>query len=111
MKDELLKNLTPPKAKKQEFFQEKFGDKILDPYHWMRNRDSAEVLNYLKQENQYAESQLKPLESLKAKLFEEMKSRLPEKHDQEPVSIGEYFYYRTWEKQKQYPFHKRKKKV
>ena len=102
--------LISPKAKKQDFFHEKFGNKTRDPYYWLRNRDSKEVLDYLKEENQYAEACLKPLETVKRKLFEEMKSRLPEKQNQEPVSIGEYFYYKTWEKEKAYPIHKRKKK-
>ena len=102
--------LSPPKAKKKNFFHKKFGDKILDPYYWLRTRDSKEVLDYLKAENQYAQSRLKALKALKNKLFQEMKSRLPEKQDQEPVSIGEYFYYLTWEKEKDYPLHKRKKK-
>lgn len=109
-KKDLQNLIHPPKAKKENFFHEKFGDKILDPYYWLRNRDSKEVLDYLEKENQYAKSRLDPLEVLKKKLFAEMKSRLPEKQDQEPVSIGEYFYYKTWEKEKAYPIHKRKKK-
>ena len=101
----------PPKAKKQNFFHEKFKIKTLDSYHWLRNKDAPEVLNYLEEENKYAKSKLKPLENLKTKLFEEMKNRLPEKENQEPVPIGDYFYYRTREKHKPYPIHKRKKKT
>lgn len=105
-----IKPAVPPKAKKQDFFHEKFGNKTWDPYYWLRNRDAPEVLSYLKEENTYAETKLKPLESLKAKLFEEMKERLPEKENQEPVPYGDYFYYITREKEKPYPIHKRKKK-
>ena len=108
--DNLMKTL-PPKAQKQNFFHKKFGDKILDPYYWLRNRDTAEVLDYLEKENQYVKDKLKPLEGFKTTLFKEMKSRLPEKQDQEPVSIGDYFYYSTLKKQKQYPIHKRKNKL
>ena len=110
MKDSLLKNLKPPKAKKRDFLHEKFGIKRPDPYYWLRDRDTSEVFDYLKKENQYAEQKLKPLEKLKNKLFEEMKSRLPDKENQEPVPFGDYFYYRVWEKEKQYPLYKRKKK-
>lgn len=105
-----MKTSIPPKAKKKKFFHKKFRDNILDSYYWLKNRDSTEVLKYLKEENKYAEKQLKPLETLRSKLFREMKSRLAEKEDQEPVPIGDYFYYETWEKQKAYPIHKRKKK-
>lgn len=105
-----LKKLIAPKAPKKDFFHEKFGDKREDSYHWLKNRDNPEVLNYLKEENQYAERQLQPTVSLQKKLFEEMKSRLPEKESQEPVSYGDYFYYCSREKQKQYSIHKRRSK-
>ena len=109
MKDK-FNNLFPPKARKQNHFHEKFGNKIFDSYHWLKNKDTPEVLNYLEEENRYAGEKLKPLESLKTQILKEMKNRLPEKQDQEPVSMGDYWYYRTWEKKKQYPIHKRKKK-
>ena len=105
-----VKNSSPPKAKKKNFFHEKFGNRILDPYYWLKNKDTLEVLKYLEEENKYTNKKLKPLDSLKKTLFKEMKSRLPEKYDQEPVSIGDYFYYSTWKKKKQYPIHKRKRK-
>ena len=104
------KKIVPPQAKKQDFFHKKFNDQILDPYHWLRNRDTPEVLDYLKRENQYANKKLESLEFLKKDLFKKMKSYLPERQNQEPVPVGDYFYYKTWEKQKQYPVHKRKKK-
>lgn len=110
MKDFLSKQKIPPKAGKRDFFHEKFGDKALDSYYWLRNRDHSEVLKYLEEENQYAQDRLKPLEGLKEELFQEMKSYLPEKQDQEPVPKGGYFYYHTWEREKAYPVHKRRKK-
>ena len=105
-----FKKLVPPKAQKRDFFHKKFGDKILDPYHWLKNRDAPEVLNYLEEENKYAKEKLRHLESLKARLYGEMRDRLPKKENQEPVPIGDYMYYRVWEKQRQYPIHKRKRK-
>ena len=99
-----------PIAKKKDFSYEKFGNTIHDPYHWLSDRDSKEALDYLQAENRYAALGLKPLEGLKKSLFEEMKGRLPEKRDQEPVSMGEYFYYTAWEKEKPYPILKRRKK-
>ena len=104
-------NFTPPQAPKQEFVHRKFKDSRSDPYYWLKEKGKSKVLRYLKSENKYAEKNLQPLKSLKTAMFKEMKSRLPKKEDQEPVSIGEYFYYRTQEKQKPYPIHKRKKKT
>ena len=109
MENKIVKT-TLPKARKQKFFHKKFGDTRSDPYYWLRNRDTPEVLNYLREESRYAKIQLQPLQVLKNQLFKEMKSRFPAKQDQEPVPVGDYFYYRTWEKEKPYPIHKRKKK-
>ena len=103
--------ITPPKAKKEKYIHKKFEDEIPDYYHWLKKRDDPEVLDYITQENKYAEQILKPLENLKKKLFEEMKERLPETQEQEPVSKGDYFYYYIQKKEKEYPIYKRKKKA
>ncbi len=102
--------IAPPKALKRAFFHKKFGDKRADPYYWLKNRGAPEVLRYLKEENKYGQSKLKPLKKLKTELFEEMKSRLTEKENQEPTAMGAYFYYKTWKKRNPYPIHKRRKK-
>ena len=102
--------LSPPQIKKEAFIHKKFDDKIKDPYHWLKKRDDPEVLNHIHKENEYSKQQLKPLTSLKKEMFEDIKSRLPKTEDQEPVSIGNYWYYKTWEKDKAYPIHKRKHK-
>lgn len=101
---------TPPKAKKEKHIHKKFGEELIDYYHWLKKRDEPEVLDYLKQENSYAEQKLKALENLRKELFEEMKERLPETQDPEPVPKGEYLYYFTQKKEKQYLIHKRKRK-
>ncbi len=111
MNQDLKKQLLPPKAKKKNHFHTKFNDSIPDPYHWLSRRDSLEVLSYLKEENQYAEKKLEPLQALRKELFLEMKSRFPERENQEPVPKGDYLYYRAWEQQKPYPVHKRRKKL
>ncbi len=101
------KKYQPPKASKINYVHEKFGDKRVDPYYWLRKKDAPEVLNYLEEENKYTHYTLKPLESLKDKLFKEIKSRIPGNYNTEPVSYGEYQYYTSWVKGKNYPFHKR----
>ena len=103
-------NIAPPKAKKEKHIHKKFGDEILDYYHWLKKRDAPEVLDYIKQENEYAEHALKPLQSLREELFQEMKGRLPDTQEQEPYSKGNYLYYFIQKKEQQYPVYKRKKK-
>ena len=43
-------NLTPPVPKKVEHRREHHGDVFIDPYEWLRDKESEEVLNYLKAE-------------------------------------------------------------
>ena len=102
--------LKAPKLKKKAYIHKKFKDKIVDPYHWLSKREDPEVLNYIQKENQYSKKQLKPLAKIQQKIFQDIKSKLPKKEDQEPVSIGDYWYYNSWEKNKAYPIHKRKNK-
>ena len=102
-----MKTITPPKAKKISYTHKKFGDKRPDPYFWLRKKDSSEVLKYLNQENKYAEKVLKPIDKLKSKVFNEMKSRIPQNDDSVPYKYGPYKYYSSWKKGKDYAIFKR----
>ena len=98
----------PPTAPKKRFFHEKFRDRRSDPYHWMRKKDSPEVLNHLKLENKYAGRYLKSLQPLKETLFREMKSRIPGTYDTAPARRGDCFYYQSYSKRLEHPVYKRK---
>ena len=106
----MIKSPLIPQAKKQKHLHKKFNDTITDYYHWLKKKDTPEVLNYISQENQYSKEKLKILEPLQKELFEDMKSRLPKTEYQEPVPIGDWFYYKIWEKDKPYPVYVRRKK-
>ena len=93
---------------KQDFVHTQFGDKRPDPYYWMREKDSSKVLDYLKSENEYAKEYLEETSSLREKLFTEMKARVPLNYDSAPMKWGDYEYYHSWLKGKEYPFYKRK---
>lgn len=95
-------------AKKIEKVLEIHGDKRVDPYFWMNERDSKEVLSYLHEENRLAEKVLKPTQPLQDKLFIEMKSRLKEEDSSVPVLIDHHYYYTRFEQGKEYPIHCRK---
>ena len=49
-----------------------------DPYAWLQNRDSDDVLDYLKAENAWQEAQLADQTSAREQLFEEIKARILE---------------------------------
>ena len=64
-----------------------------DPYAWLQNRDSDEVLDYLKAENSYQEQQLADQHELRESLFQEIKGRILETDLSLPSPWGPYLYY------------------
>ncbi len=64
-----------------------------DPYAWLQNRDSDEVLDYLKAENSYQEQQLANQAQLRETLFQEIKGRILETDLSLPSPWGPYLYY------------------
>jgi oligopeptidase B len=64
-----------------------------DPYAWLQNRDTDEVLDYLKAENDYQESQLADQQALRETLFQEIKGRILETDLSLPSPWGPFLYY------------------
>ena len=64
-----------------------------DPYRWLENRDSDEVLAHLKAENAYLEAQLSEQAELREQLFEEIRGRIRETDLSLPTPWGPYLYY------------------
>ncbi|MGB4075020.1 S9 family peptidase [Pseudomonas sp.] len=81
-----------------------------DPYRWLENRDSAEVLDHLKAENAYLESQLSEQLQLRETLFEEIKGRIRETDLSLPSPWGPYLYYQRTTAGDEYPRHYRCRK-
>ena len=99
----------PPIAKKKPKVTRIHGFKLTDNYSWLRNRDSDEVLQYLKDENAYSEFFMKDCKKLREDLFNEMKNRIKEDDLSVPIKKGQYYYYARTEKNKQYYIHCRKR--
>ena len=78
-----------------------------DPYRWLENRDSEEVLAYLQAENAYLESVLEPQQALREQLFEEIKGRIRETDLSLPTPWGDYLYYQRTTAGDEYPRHYR----
>ncbi|MGY2292682.1 S9 family peptidase [Pseudomonas sp. SDO528_S397] len=64
-----------------------------DPYAWLQDRDSGEVLDYLKAENAWQEAQTADQQALRETLFEEIKGRILETDLSLPSPWGPYLYY------------------
>ncbi|MDY7561215.1 S9 family peptidase [Pseudomonas sp. CCC3.2] len=64
-----------------------------DPYAWLQNRDTEEVLDYLKAENDYQQAELADQEALRESLFQEIKARILETDLSLPSPWGPFLYY------------------
>ena len=78
-----------------------------DPYHWLENRDSPKVLEYLKAENAYLDAQLAGQAELREQLFAEIKGRIRETDLSLPSPWGPHLYYTRTTAGDEYPRHYR----
>jgi oligopeptidase B len=98
---EIKESIIVPKAKKERYEQSVHGDVIVDYYHWLKDKDwpkvnSAEIVNHLKEENQYTENYFSPYKVQEEKLIKEIKSRIIEEDETYPKKFDNYFYYRKF---------------
>ena len=89
---------TPPIARRQNG---------ADPYAWLEQRDSAEVLAYLQAENAWLDEQLAPQRELREQLFEEIRARIRETDLSLPTPWGPWLYYQRTQAGEEYPRHYR----
>nr|BFD68302.1 oligopeptidase B [Bdellovibrio sp. HAGR004] len=98
-----------PKPEKITTQLSKHGDVRMDDYFWLRERENPKVVDYLKKENAYTESMMKPAKELEEKIFQELKGRVKEDESFVPAKDGEYYYSARYEVGQQYPLHTRHK--
>ena len=78
-----------------------------DPYAWLQERDNAEVLAYLEQENAYQQACLADQAELREQLFEQIKGRILETDLSLPSPWGPFLYYTRTTAGDEYPRHYR----
>ena len=100
---------TPPQAEKIDTILEIHGDKRLDPYYWMNNRENPKVIGHLESENAYYDEMSSEIKDLQDNLFEEIKSRIKEDDESVPYKFNGYWYITKYETGKDYPIYSRKK--
>jgi oligopeptidase B len=99
----------PPVAKKIPQTFEKFGDKRVDDYFWLREKTNTDVVDYLKAENAYTESVIGHLKPFQETLYKDMLSRIKETDDNVPYFKAGYWYNSRTEMGKQYSIYTRRK--
>lgn len=102
-----MAELTPPLAAVREHLREHHGDRVIDPYEWLRDGEDPEVRAYLDAENAYAESRTASLQPLRDGIFGEIKSRVLETDLSVPVRSGPWWYYSRTVEGQQYAIHAR----
>ncbi|MGW0007698.1 S9 family peptidase [Nocardia grenadensis] len=94
-----------PTAKTVPFERVHHGDRFVDEYEWLRDKENPEVIAHLEAENAYTEARTAHLAPLREKIFDEIKSRTQETDLSVPARLGEYWYYSRSYEGKQYGVH------
>jgi oligopeptidase B len=90
---------------------EAFGQKRLDNYDWLRDRDDPRVTSYLQAENAYADARLTAIRPLVDEIAAELKARAAEKDASVPALNNGYVYERRYAHGALYPLIVRRKDV
>ena len=79
------------------------GDRRVDAYAWLRDRDDAAVIAHLEAENAYTEAMTAQSAGLRERLFTEIVGRIQQTDTGAPVPHGPWMYYSRTEEGRQYP--------
>jgi oligopeptidase B len=92
----------PPAAKQEPFERTHHGDSVVDPYEWLRDKESPDTLAYLEAENAWTRARTAHLDDLSEQIYGEIKARTLETDLSVPYRMGEWWYYSRSEEGKQY---------
>ena len=113
------KSFVPPVAVKKSHEMQIHGDTRIDNYHWMRLTDeqksakepdsqTSNVLDYINAERSFTKGSLAHTETLQNNLFDEIVGRIKKDDESVPYKDNGYYYYRRFEKGKEYAIYCRK---
>lgn len=78
------------------------GDKIEDPFFWLREKGTPAVLDHLKAENAYTAAVMAPCKPFESALYQEMLGRIKQTDVSAPYLQRGYWLYQRTEEGKQY---------
>ncbi len=99
----------PPVAPQKTHVSLWHGEKVEDPWFWLREKTNPEVVAYLNAENAYTEAMTADLKPFSEALYKEMLGRIKQTDLSVPVRRGAFYYYSRTEEGKQYPIQCRRK--
>jgi protease II len=85
------------------------GDRRMDHYAWLRDKNDPRVIAYLNEENAYADRVMGETVELQEKLYQEMLGRILQTDLSVPYLLRGYSYYTRTEEGKQYAIYCRKR--
>ncbi len=104
----MKENLSAPVAKKINKELTQHGDVRIDPYYWLNERTSPEVIDYLTAENAYTKKMLAHTEALQETIYEEIVGRIKKDDTSVPYRKNGYFYQTQYQEENEYPVYVRK---
>jgi len=100
--------LSPPLARREPVETIVHGDRRVDHYAWLRQKENPEVIAYLEAENAYTDAILRPTEPFQEELYQEMLGRILQTDLSVPYSLRGFLYFTCTEEGKQYPVYCRR---
>src|SRR3954453_16234259 len=76
---------SPPAAPVHEHRETRHGATVVDPYFWLREKSSPEVVEYLEKENAYTAAMTARIKPLEDTLYKEMLGRIKQTDLDVPV--------------------------
>ena len=99
----------PPVARREPIEHLLHGDRRVDHYAWLREKENPEVIAYLNAENAYTDAVLHDTVPFQEKLYQEMLGRILQTDLSVPYRLRDYLYFTRTEEGKQYPIHCRRR--
>jgi oligopeptidase B len=100
--------LSPPLARREPVETILHGDRRVDHYAWLRQKENPEVIAYLEAENAYTDAIVRPTEIFQEALYQEMLGRILQTDLSVPYRLRGFLYFTCTEEGKQYPVHCRR---
>jgi oligopeptidase B len=105
-----LPDVPAPVAKAEPYeIVSQYGDKRIDNYYWLNDRDNPEVIDYLSAENSYLDTMMAHTKDFQEALFNEMRGRIKEDDSSVPYKLDDYYYYTRFITGGEYAIYCRKK--
>jgi len=101
----------PPLARREPVEHVLHGDRRLDHYAWLREKQDPEVIAYLNAENNYTDAVLAGTQAFQECLYQEMLGRILQTDLSVPYRLRGYLYFTRTEEGKQYAIHCRRRDV